>query len=90
MPGRRFANGMFSVYVDPQRINPGHLFDADVTAFLQYVREAKPMPGESVLTPGEPERAARAERLANGVPLADDTWASIVTAGRGVGVEKSP
>jgi len=89
-PERRFANGMFSIYVDPARINPEKLFDEDVSGFLDWVREAKPIPGEKVLTPGEPERLARADRLAHGVPLSEGTWASIVEAARKLGIERAP
>ena len=38
------------------------------------------------MVPGDPERATKAERLANGVPLADDAWASIQDAARKVGI----
>ena len=31
----------------------------------------------------------RAERTANGVPLPDDTWASIVAAARELGVDEN-
>ncbi len=87
-PGRRFANGMFSIYVDPVRVNPEKLFDADVSRFVDWVRQAKPIPGRAILTPGEPERAARAERTANGVPLSEETWESILASGRKVGVNR--
>ncbi len=89
-PERRFANGMFSIYVDPDRINPDKLFDEDVGGFLQWVREAKPIPGQKVLTPGDPERAARADRTAHGVPLSEETWESIVEAARKMGIERRP
>jgi uncharacterized oxidoreductase len=89
-PGKRFANGMFSLYVDPSRVNPGDLFDADVSEFLAWVGAAKPIPGQKVLTPGEPERAARADRLAHGLPLSEETWASIVASARKLGIERQP
>jgi hydroxycarboxylate dehydrogenase B len=64
--GRRFANGMFSLYVDPARVDPSHIFDDDVTRYLDWFKQAKPIPGQTILTPGEPERASRAKRLAEG------------------------
>ena len=84
----RFANGMFSIYIDAARIDPAHIFDADMTRYIDWYRKAKPIPGEKILTPGEPERAARAERLATGVPLSDEAWASIVASARKVGVNR--
>ena len=46
-------------------------------------------PGGEVLIPGEPEQRARAERLADGVPLSEQTWASIIAAAREVGVDEN-
>ena len=85
-PGRRFANGMFSFYVDPARIDPAHLFDGDVGRYLAWFKTAKTMPDREILTPGEPERASRAKRTAEGVPLPPETWDSIAASARGVGV----
>jgi len=87
-PGRKFANGMFSLYVDPEQIDPSHVFDADMTRYLHWFRQAKAIPGEAILTPGEPERIARAKRGASGVPLPSEAWASIVAAARSVGVKR--
>ncbi len=86
-PGRRFCNGMFSIYVDPKRVDPQHVFDADVSRYIAYFKSAKPAKGvDEVLIPGEPERRTRAERTANGVPLTDATWNSILAKAQEVGV----
>jgi uncharacterized oxidoreductase len=87
-PGRKFANGMFSLYVDPKQADPSHVFDADMTRYLDWFRQAKAIPGEAILTPGEPERIARAKRSASGVPLPGGAWASIVAVARSVGVKR--
>jgi hydroxycarboxylate dehydrogenase B len=87
-PDRKFANGMFSLYVDPKRVDSSHVFDADMTRYLDWLRRAKAIPGQTVMTPGEPERAARAKRMASGVPLPAEAWASIVAAARSVGVNR--
>jgi hydroxycarboxylate dehydrogenase B len=87
-PDRRFSNGMFSLYVDPARIDPSHVFDADMTRYLDWFEQAKAIPGQAVMTPGEPERAERVKRTATGVPLTAEAWASIVAAARGVGVNR--
>ncbi len=71
--GRRFANGMFSLYVDPVRIDPSHFFDQDAARYIDWFRQAKPLPGHTILTPGEPERLSRAKRLIEGVPLPRET-----------------
>ena len=82
----KFANGMFSLYIDPTRLDPAHLFDGDIARYLAWFKTGKTVPGHELLLPGEPERRARATRMAQGVPLPEETWASIATAARGVGV----
>ena len=39
-----------------------------------------------MLIPGDPERRTRAERIANGVPVDDQTWRELVEAARGINV----
>src|SRR5271156_137061 len=88
-PDRKFSNGMFSFYVDPKQVDPSHVFDADMTRYLDWFQRAKAIPGKAIMTPGEPERVARAKRTANGVPLPSEAWASIVAAARSVGVTRA-
>ena len=57
-PDRKFSNGMFSLYLDPGRSIPSHVFDADMSRYLDWFHEAKAIPGEAIMTPGEPERAS--------------------------------
>jgi hydroxycarboxylate dehydrogenase B len=86
-PGRRFANGMFSLYVDPARMDVDGMFPKDVTRYLAYVKEAKAaLPGAETLLPGEPEARTRAQRLTSGVPLAEETWTLLLDTARSVGV----
>lgn len=88
-PDRRFANGMFAVYVDPRVVDTGNFFDGEISRYVDFFRATKPMAGvDAVLVPGDPERKTRAERTANGVPLPDDTWAAIVATAREVGVSE--
>ncbi|HTS55789.1 MAG TPA: malate/lactate/ureidoglycolate dehydrogenase [Burkholderiales bacterium] len=87
-PERRIANGMFSLYVDPGRIDPQGVFPDEVVRYVDYVKQAKPArPGEETLVPGEPEHRMRAQRLAQGVPLSREIWTSIVEAAHGVGID---
>ncbi len=84
------GNGMLSFYVDPKVVDPEDMFPADVSRYVAFFKSAKPAgAGGEVLIPGEPERRMRAERQKNGVPLPDDTWASIVAAAREVGVDEA-
>jgi uncharacterized oxidoreductase len=87
--GRPFANGMLSFYVDPKRLDPEAAFSGEVARYVAAVKSSRPVrPAGEVLTPGEPEQRMRAERLASGVPLTDDIWASIVATARQVGIDE--
>ena len=89
-PNRRFANGMFAVYVDPKVVEPSNIFDGEMSRYINYFKDTKPAAGaDAVLIPGEPEAKMRAERSKNGVPLPDDTWAAIVNTAREVGVSEA-
>jgi len=90
-PDRRIANGMFSLYIDPGRVDPQGVFPDEVLRYVDYVKHAKSArPGEETLVPGEPEQRMRAQRLAQGVPLSRETWLSIVETARGVGIDAQP
>jgi uncharacterized oxidoreductase len=83
------GNGMLSFYVDPQVVDPEAMFSDDVARYIAYFKSAKPaQPGGEVLIPGEPEQRTRAQRLKEGIPLPDDTWASILATAREVGVDE--
>jgi uncharacterized oxidoreductase len=87
-PERRIANGMFSVYIDPARVDPQGVFPDEVLRYVSYVKQAKAArTGDETLVPGEPEQRTRAQRLADGIPLAAETWASLVDTARGMGVD---
>jgi uncharacterized oxidoreductase len=89
-PERRFSNGMFSLYVDPGRMDPDGLFPEEVMRYVAYVKSAKPAaPDLQPLVPGEPEERTRRERLAHGVPLAEETWALLIETARSVGLDET-
>ena len=88
-PNRRFANGMFAVYVDPKVVDTSNFFDGEISRYVDFIRATKPVVGvDTVLIPGDTERKMRAERTKNGIPLPDDTWAAIVNTAREVGVSE--
>jgi uncharacterized oxidoreductase len=90
-PGRRWANGMLSFYVDPAVVDPQHLFPDEVSRYFDYLKSAKPIQaGGEVLMPGEPEQRTRAERLATGIPLPDATWAALLATARSLNVGDAP
>src|ERR1700759_1058490 len=65
-PNRRFANGMLAFYIDPKVVDPAHFFDGEITRYVDFIRETKPIAGgEPVMIPGDAERKTRAERTKN-------------------------
>lgn len=85
--GRRFSNGMFSLYVDPARLDPADFFPGEVRRYMDFVKAGRPAAGSEVLLPGEPEARKRAAREAGGIPLPDPTWDALVAAAAQLGVE---
>jgi LDH2 family malate/lactate/ureidoglycolate dehydrogenase len=67
------------------RIIADHLIEANLRG---HDNTASPpaRPDEPVLIPGDPERRTRAERMANGVPIDDETWRELTVAARGINV----
>jgi hydroxycarboxylate dehydrogenase B len=83
----RSHNGMLSIYLDPGLMDDGHGWAVAVAAYIDHVRGCKPVDNfVPVMTPGDPERARRAERLAAGLPLAPDVWESLLAAGESKGL----
>src|SRR5260370_6075415 len=85
----RFANGMLSFYVDSKVLDPEGFFPRDIAKYVAFVKSSRPaLPRGEILVPGEPEARIRTQRLSEGVPLPDDTWASIVETPRSVGLDE--
>jgi hydroxycarboxylate dehydrogenase B len=85
---RRILNGMFSVLVDPAKLGDRGAFEREALAFIDWVKASPPRQGfDSVLVAGEPERAKRAKRSAEGIPVDATTWQEILAAAGKIGVD---
>jgi uncharacterized oxidoreductase len=85
------TNGMLTIVIDPSRLVDREWLAQEVTAMTEYITASPPArPDEPVLIPGDPERRTRAERIANGVPIDDETWRELTVAARGVNVLVEP
>lgn len=85
---RRVLNGMFSVLVDPAALADRAGFEAEAQAFIDWVKASPPREGyDEVRIAGEPERAMRAQRTADGVPVDATTWQEILAAAGKLGVD---
>lgn len=87
-PGR-IINNMLAVLIDPDAFGEKAAFEAEIDRFTDWVKASPPAPGvEEVMVPGDPERKAKAERLANGVPIDDRTWEELLETGEMVGLSR--
>jgi hydroxycarboxylate dehydrogenase B len=84
------VNTMCSIYIDPDRLPERAAFDAEVDAFLEWVKASPPAdPNGEVLLPGDIERRTREERQSRGIPLDDTTIREITEAAVSVGMARA-
>lgn len=80
------GGGAVILAVDATAFRPRSAYETAADQTLRRVKAVPPAKGfTEVLLPGEPERRSKAERLRDGIPVAEATWEAIVEAGRGVG-----
>ncbi|PYM61849.1 MAG: dehydrogenase [Candidatus Rokuibacteriota bacterium] len=81
-----FESGAFFLAIDPATFGSFGRWSAALDRLAHRVRSVPPAPGfTEVLLPGDPEHRARVER-ADAIAVPPTTWATIVEAGRSVGV----
>ncbi len=74
-PQRGIINGMLSIVIDPGRLSMRDSMMAEIDTMISWVKSANPAdPNLPILVAGEPERMTRAERIANGIEIDDETW----------------
>jgi uncharacterized oxidoreductase len=77
-PERGIINGMLSIVIDPARLSSRDSMMAEIDAMIAWAKSSAPADPElPVLVAGEPERIARAERLARGIEVDDETWSQL-------------
>ena len=83
------VNGMLSIVIDPAALGGFGPMAGEIDAFRDWIRSCPAADARgAVLLAGDPERAARAERLERGVPLARAAWEGFVEAAGDVGVTR--
>jgi hydroxycarboxylate dehydrogenase B len=81
------TNGMLTTVIDPSRLIDREWLRQEIAAMTAYITASPPShPEEPVLIPGDPERRTRAERIAHGVPVDDETWRELTAAARAINV----
>lgn len=74
----RGGSGTFILIIDPAIFRPFAAFAGSVDAFFDKVKAVPAAPGFSeVLVPGEPEHRSKERRLAEGIPVPEETWSKI-------------
>jgi uncharacterized oxidoreductase len=83
---KAIVNNMFSIIVSPEALGTEASYLSELEAFVRWVQ--LPAQGEvpTVLLPGDPERATKARRLADGIPVDANSWAQIMASGVSLGV----
>ena len=85
---KRILNGMFSVLLDPAQLGDRAAFEQEALAFIDWVKASPPREGfDAVQVAGEPERARRQQRSAEGVPVDATTWQEILAGAHKLGVD---
>jgi uncharacterized oxidoreductase len=84
------VNNMLAIVIDPDAFGDRASFEAEAEAMLDYIRSTAPAEDvDYVRLPGDPERESVAKRLAEGIPIDDNTWAQIREAAASVGLEQT-
>jgi uncharacterized oxidoreductase len=82
----RITNNMLSFLVDPGRLPGAAGLGEQIAAAIDHVKASPPAdPSAPVLVAGDPERASRERRLAEGVPVDPATWDELRAAAAAVG-----
>ena len=79
-------NGVFMMAVNPEAFVGLDEFVKNTDSLLKQVKDWKPLDGERVMVPGEPEKETKAYRLANGIKLPVDTWNEIEALCKGLDI----
>ena len=81
-------NNMLSLFIAPSVYDRDDTVVREATRFVDFVLASPPaVDGQPVLAPGDVERATRARRLADGIPLDETTLAELAAAAKSVGVD---
>lgn len=81
-------NSLFSVVVSPEKMGTQDNYFSELEQFIHWVQLPPEGRDPTVLLPGDPERAKRADRLAHGIPVDATTWNQLLDTGVAVGLTR--
>jgi uncharacterized oxidoreductase len=83
-------NHMLMFILDPNLFGGAEGFRREVEGMSRWLRESTPAAdNDRVRLPGDPERESTAERLANGIPLDEQSWGAICGAALKAGLTET-
>ena len=78
---------MFAIFMDVDAFQSEDGFAGEIRSYIDFFTSSAPEEKDGkVLIPGDKERAFRKERRANGIPIVDGAWQSILGAAQTVGL----
>ncbi len=84
------VNHMFMCVVDPAAFGGLEKFHHEVDEMVRYLHSTEPAKGfDKVRVPGDPERESKAQRLANGIPVDNNTWEGVLQAAAVAGLSNT-
>lgn len=83
----RLANGMLSIYLNPNAFRPDGGFAAEIERFVEWVKSSPTVVGGEVLMPGELEERTRAARGRDGIEVEPATWSELLAAAAEAGLK---
>ncbi|MFN0163049.1 MAG: malate/lactate/ureidoglycolate dehydrogenase [Burkholderiales bacterium] len=88
--GRQVLNGMLSILIDPGKMGTADNLAREIEGFVSWHTASPPAAGvETVLIAGDPERAWKRKRLADGIPVDDATWQELLGSAGKVGLSQT-
>ena len=86
-PPTRGASGWIAIAIRIESFIDPDEYKQEVEKLVNWVKSSSKMPGvRRIYYPGEIEEERRQQRLENGIPIEESTWARIVETGDAVGV----
>ena len=86
---KAIINNMLSIILSPDAMGTQASYLSELEEFVRWAQLPAPGDAPSVLLPGDPERAMKAQRLADGIPVDGNTWAQIMASGVSMGLSEA-
>ena len=80
-------NGVWMYFIDVGQFVPRSEYDALVEKYVAHIKSSRKLPNvDEILMPGEIELNRQQQRIAEGVPVSDETWRQIEELAKRLGV----